>query len=487
MTESLFGRARRIVLVGLLASLSALAAATPHVAGAQAQAEKVHEIRDVVPFGKGEDRFGRVTMPPLDVKTPPATPLQVRLLASRAPALDEPVTFALQVHAFENAPGTTLSIRLPDGAKVLDGSTEEVVDLEAGQTHELTIVAALTTLGEQTIEAAASRPVGDGDTWGDDDELYLTVEKESGFVGEKSSGDPERDAVQVSEKLAGEAGELQPDGGGDKQSDKVGKTVAMSNCCPVEPDPGDPVDVAVCWTLPDRAGNSIPFRDARIQIVDDDAGPDDVLASGYLSYVNGCGSATVLNGDHDEGGVIDVYVRLQMEHTGRYRLQNAAGTVYSCKTTTHNDVVTDLNLGTQQCGSGVGGDGADDLYDDVYRLRRFVDEHRAGQGDAPGQCTVRWEPASSSGTFYSLTDSLVHLRGVDATSRDTVVHECSHRYMNVAYGGWTTVSDCPSQHFLNRVSGQSCAWSEGWTYVDVAGADGNPVYTWPSGVATLNL
>jgi hypothetical protein len=480
MTASTFGRARGVFLVALVAAFgaSSLAASTA-VAGAQA--EEVHEIRDVVPFGKGEEHFGKVTMPPLDIKTPPSTPLQVRLLASRAPALDEPVTLALQVHAYENAPGTSLRIRLPEGAEVLDGSPEEVVDLEAGQTHELRIIAALRKLGEQTIAGDASREVSEDETWGDDDALYLTVEKERGFVGHASGDNAELEAVQISDKLAGEPQELQPD---DESEKPLGKP-SVADCC-IEPDPGDPIDVAVCWTLPDRGGNSTPFRDARIQIMDNDAGADDVLVSGYIGYYNGCGSATVWNRDRDEGGEIDVYVRLRMEHTLRYRIQNLAGTVFSCSTSTQNDVVADLNLGTQQCGGGVGSDGADDLYDDVYRLRRFVQEHRGNQGDPPGGCTVQWQTGSTNGTFYSLGDNLVHLRQQDAASRDTVTHECSHRYMHVAYSGWTSVSDCPTQHALNRVSGPSCAWSEGWTYVTVAGADGNPVYTWPSG-AVLNL
>ena len=483
MTASMFIRARPVVLVALVAVLSALAASSQ---AAGARAEEVHELRDAVPFGKGDEQFGKQTTPPLDIKTPPATPLQVRLLASRAPALDEPVTLQLQVHAFENAPGTSMRIRLPEGAEVLDGTPEEVVDIERDQTHELTIVAALRKLGEQTIAGDASREASEGETWGDDDELYVTVEAESGFVGHSSGDDPELEAVQVSKELAGDAPALQPDDEGDKPVEKGGDKAAMADCC-IEPDPGDPVEVAVCWTLPDRAGNSTPFRDARIQIMDDDLGADNLLASGFLSYASGCGSATVDNRDYDEGGEIDVYVRLRMEHAGRYRIQNLAGTVYSCSTATQNNIVSDLNLGTQQCGSGVGGDGADDLYDDVYRLRRFVEEHRAGQGDAPGQCTVQWAAGSTVGTFYSTGDSLVHLRGQDATSRDTVVHECSHRYMHVAYNGWTTVSDCPSPHFLSGVSGPSCAWSEGWTYVTVAGADGNPSYTWPNGAATLNL
>ncbi|QLQ05991.1 MAG: hypothetical protein HZY76_07955 [Anaerolineae bacterium] len=79
----------------------------------------------------------------------------------------------------------------------------------------------------------------------------------------------------------------------------------------------------------------------------------------------------------------------------------------------------------------------------------------------------------------------MHLKDADAASRDTVVHEANHSYMDDIYTSWP-VSDCPSPHFITGVSGKGCALSEGWTYMIVAAADGNPVYTWPSG-ATLNL
>jgi hypothetical protein len=77
-----------------------------------------------------------------------------------------------------------------------------------------------------------------------------------------------------------------------------------------------------------------------------------------------------------------------------------------------------------------------------------------------------------------LSDRRVHLVDGDADFIDVVVHECSHSYMHTAYGGgWPKNPNCPAPHPINRASGPSCAWSEGWTYVLVAGADGNPVYT----------
>ena len=477
MTASFCRRTRGVLLLAAVAAFGVSASAT----SAASLRDDVHEIRDVVPFGKSDDRFGRVTEAPPDIKTPPSTPLQVRLLASKAPALDEPVMVTLQAHAFESAPKTALSIRLPEGAAVLEGSTEEIADLEAGQTHELTVVAALTKLGEQTIAGTASRTVSEDDVWGDEDALFLTVEQERGFVGHPSGENPELEATQISDALA------------EKPQRVKGKSPArpaLPGCC-IDPDPepdlGEPVDVDVCLTFSDRGGNTTPLRDARIQVVDNDVGNDDVLTSGFTDYYNGCTSAMVHDRDRDEGGKIDVFVRLRMEHQGRYRVENLAGAVFICSTSTQNNVSSYVNLGTWQCGSGVGSDGADDIYDDAYRLRRFVEEHRAGKGDPPGDCTVQWQAGSSNGTFYSLGDSRVHLMGQDATSRDTVTHECSHRYMHVAYNGWTTVSDCPSRHQLSGTSAPSCAWSEGWTYVNVAGADGNPTYTWPNNAATLNL
>lgn len=471
---SAFTRIGSILLFALIAVL-ALASSSARAAPAD-----VREIREVVPFDKNGDRFGRVTELPPDIKTPPSSPLQVRLLASEAPALNEPVTITLQTHAFENAPGTDVTIRLPEGAEVVEGSPRTVVDLEAGQTHELTVVARLTKRGEQAIEGRAFRAVTDEASWGDDDALYLTVERGNGFVGYRSAADTELEAIPVSDKLAGEPREVPAEGGtveGGGQSPP--QPPPEDGGGGSDPDPGEPVDVSICWALERSGTAAIPFRDATVEFMDDDTGgPDDVLASGITDYINGCASATVLNGDEDAHGQIDVYVRLKMEHPGRYRIQNLAGAVFSCKTTTQNDVAANLNLGTWRCGGPAGNARAAWIYDDIYRLRRFVEEHRAGKGDPPGQCTAQWQTDSTTGTLYRLSDARVHLAGTDADYIDVVVHECAHRYMHVAYGGgWPLGPSCPSPHPIHRASGPSCAWSEGWTYVLVAGAEGNPVYT----------
>jgi hypothetical protein len=58
--------------------------------------------------------------------------------------------------------------------------------------------------------------------------------------------------------------------------------------------------------------------------------------------------------------------------------------------------------------------------------------------------------------------------------------------MDAVYGEVFPSSDCPSPHLIQGVSGPRCAWLEGYTYVIVAGADGNPIYNFPGG-GSLNL
>jgi hypothetical protein len=460
------------LVVWLALSCSLMAAAAAAQSG-------VREVRDVVPFGKAEGRFGRLTRLPKDVKTPPSTPLQVRLLANRVPALNQPTTMTLQVHASRAAPQTDIGLRLPTGAEVLRGSTQAVVDLRAGQTRELTVVVAFRRPGEQKVEAHALRTVTDTESWGDSDALFLTVKKRGSFVGYRSGDNPTLRAIPISAALTGKPQQVPPTYASGERDPRRPASAAPPCCI----EPPERIAIDICWTFVDRDGSTTPLRDASVQFIDDDVGPDDVLASGFVHYQNGCAGTTVVPRDHDEGGTIDVFVRLRMEHTGRYRIQNSAGTVFSCVTSTHQNASADLDLGTQQCGTTTGNGRAAMIYNDVYRLRRFVEEHRAGAGSPPGQCTVQWQTSSTDGTDYRLTDTLVHLVDADAGSRDTVAHECSHRYMHVAYGGWTSVSDCPSPHFIQFASAPSCGWTEGWTYVNVAGADGDPSYTWPVGVS----
>jgi hypothetical protein len=471
-------RAWGVALVG--AVVSAVLAG-----GAAAAGSSVHDIRQFVPFDKGA-RFGTISPAPFGVRTAPSTPLQVRLLASEAPRQNEPVEVRLELHAFEAAPRTTAEIRLPAEGEVVSGVTQAVFDLRPGQTVALDATVRLTASGEQAIEGVARRRVSAAEIWADADQLYLTVGDSSTTVGYASgdrnavltASDP---AVSTRDDVSPSDGALRPIRGGVRGALRQVARNASSA--------GLPVTISICMAFTDRGGSGEWLRDAQIELWDDDAGSaDDLLNIGVTGYYNGCRSLTIDNTDYDEGGAVDVYFLTWLYRSGRYEVRTYGGATYSCSTSVRENVGANVNYGTQYCGgNGTGQGRAFAIFNDMYRERRFIREAAvdSGWGDDPGKCTALWQIGGTDGTYYSPSDGLVHLADADGNSRDTVAHECAHRYMHVLYAT-TYTTDCPSPHIVQSVSGKYCAWTEGWTYVLAAATDGNPIYTWGNG-GSLNL
>src|SRR5262245_36882952 len=161
----------------------------------------VREIRTSVPNGKDDARFGVIGKRPDGILEASSTPLSVRLLATKAPRVNEAINLVLQVHAFQDAPGTIAEIQLPAGAKVLSGATLQKLDLIAGQTAEVAASVVFAQGGELSITGRALKGVSLQTTWGDSDSLYLTVGNNAGKLGFKTGGATELAAAQSSDKL----------------------------------------------------------------------------------------------------------------------------------------------------------------------------------------------------------------------------------------------------------------------------------------------
>jgi hypothetical protein len=483
----------------------------------------VREIRATIPNGKEESRFGIIGRRPDGILEPPATPIQVRLLTNKAPRLNEAINVTLQIHAFEDASGTNAMIELPQGAvKVLRGATQISFDLVAGQRVELTATVVFRQAGEHVIVGRALKMVSPELIWGDMDALYLSMGPDIAVAGYNSGDKAQISAAQASsdapnllneETPLTEEGPLSIEGMTDEAASMDGAELLDDENVMREenlleeqrkpeslaPPPSEAqesdisaaatVTISICWILgSDRDGSTPPLRDALIQLWDQDSSSgNDLLASGFTGYTNGCSSFTLSNTDTDECCTIDVYFKVFLYHVGRYRVQTYGGAIYNAQTTTRFNITSNFNFGTWWMGGGSGNDRSVRIYNDLYRLRRFVDEQAVvgGMGNHSGQVTVRWQTGGTDGTYYSLSDKLVHLADADASSRDVVVHEAAHRYMDSIYTTFPP-NDCPSPHIITAVSGRYCAWSEGYTYVLVAAADGNPVYTFSSG-AIANL
>lgn len=467
------------------------------------------EVRSVVPYGKDDARFGKVTAPPEDIRFPPSTPIQVRLLASKAPRVNEAINISFEIYAAREAAGIEARLELPEGVMVLSGAPTAQLDLAAEQRAEVKASIVFTKPGEYSITGRALKKVDANMVWGDMDSLFFTVGEDAGFVGFESGektmlaaaqlspdtpnmdmpipeieDNSRPDAYALEEESAMEAPPVldQP------TEDRLEAPPEGVEESPDSAAPEVTVSVNVCWVLgSDRDGSKPPLRDAYIQLWDQDSGADDLLAATYTHYWNGCTSIAVSNTDADECCTIDVYYKVYLYHGGRYRVTNYGNGIYTAQTSTQWNLTASHNFGTWWLGGSSGNDRSVRIYNDLYRARRFLKDQAVdfGMGGYPGEVWVLWQTGGTDGTYYSLGDQKVHLDDNDSASRDTVVHEANHSYMDDIYSSWPPW-DCPSPHYIQYTGGCGCGLSEGWTYMIVAAADGNPVYTWPSG-SSLNL
>lgn len=95
-------------------------------------------------------------------------------------------------------------------------------------------------------------------------------------------------------------------------------------------------------------------------------------------------------------------------------------------------------------------------------------------------------------------DPWISIEPPSQQSADIVIHEYGHGVMSNLWAtyspNWPT-SDCPSPHYVSKVSGPGCALSEGfanfWAWYsnqfddgDSSTANDGPIFNWPGGAST---
>jgi hypothetical protein len=113
--------------------------------------------------------------PPPQASGSPSTPISVELWLSSWPALGDEVEARLTVHSIKPAPGTTATILVPAGVEVIAGPLESKGDLAPNQPLVLTAKLRFTTAGEVTVTGRALHTLANGDVWGDQAVVYLTI------------------------------------------------------------------------------------------------------------------------------------------------------------------------------------------------------------------------------------------------------------------------------------------------------------------------
>ena len=125
------------------------------------------------------EKLNPIESAPSDV----STPITARLILSKLPLLNEPVALTFIVSSTLEAPGTTATIILPDGAVLVDGNLEWAGALKPSEPHILQATILFESEGKWIIEAKSLHEVGNGDVWGDIAHIYLTVLEEASHFG----------------------------------------------------------------------------------------------------------------------------------------------------------------------------------------------------------------------------------------------------------------------------------------------------------------
>ncbi|SDH84726.1 hypothetical protein SAMN05192558_105326 [Actinokineospora alba] len=99
--------------------------------------------------------------------------------------------------------------------------------------------------------------------------------------------------------------------------------------------------------------------------------------------------------------------------------------------------------------------------------------------------TLHWQPGSTDGTYFDndkpYGQRYVALMDGDPNSEHLVLHEAGHAFMDLLYGGWWPVFDCPDPHYLHKRSGPSCGWTEGFANAIAGHAKGDGLFVFPEG------
>ncbi len=168
------------------------------------------------------------------------------------------------------------------------------------------------------------------------------------------------------------------------------------------------------------------------------------------------------------------------------------------------------NIGTWTVDTGTGEPwlGAHQMTQDLIRSWKkifFDPKHGTGITSGPGRIT--YPVPTGHGTHAHVTDNMnravadgwISIETPNQRSGDPVNHEYGHVVMANLWSGFTPnffpTNDCPSPHFIQRVSGLGCALSEGfanfWTWYSNEFYDGTnnpanygPVYNFGGGGST---
>jgi hypothetical protein len=389
-------------------------------------------------FGNWGDSSGRI---PENSKID--APIEVELSFRSSPQLNRPTEVDLTVTPRQDAPSVLIKFIVPEaGFQVLSGPTEIKDSIPGDTTRVYTIALLPISMEKQKLSADVICNSADF-VFGKRADIYSFLSS---------------DTVQFSKTDIWEA-PFSTEMTVEERLDAPGIKSPIPDF-PIASAPGaGQIAVYGHMYYRDKNGVDQPYKNARVEIWDDDAVTDSKLATTYTDDTGYYESNPISNADPGGGG-LDVYVKVYTTDDYSVSVTDLNSILYSANSSTHTDVsdgyvdmgsivVTDANT---RMSCYIYDKIANDAFNFLYNTVGWSNHYNL---------KVRWTPTSTNGTYYNPGGSIYLLAG-DRWDPDVILHEFGHFVMYKIYGNTFPPSPNCNPHHWGSHSSLGCAWTEGW-------------------------
>ncbi|MCL5105639.1 MAG: tandem-95 repeat protein [Armatimonadetes bacterium] len=421
----------------------------------------------------------------------PDSRLNVELTMPEVPVLGQEATVEWAVISHHPLlKDATLTIDLPKGVELIDGSLTWTGDLTAETKVIGFIKVKAVRPGNKKIRATIFARVDEKTSYSDVAQLFFHSDKGKGVRGRVLDVVPnETDTVMAATGEIIEPTKLAnyqpgPEPTVTPAPCDVGPSAPGSS--PAAAGPGEPVPAGLLtvtgkWYYYDRSDIARPISWVYVELLR--ASDNAVLT--YTWIYDADGQYTFPAVANPGGAGFKVRMKAYFNSTwacdgNPLRVVDNSSNDYVAYTATRTSVDGTYNMGTTYIANGSANEPAWWVMMDLIKCFWWPYWFQADHSTMAGGVTAVWYVGSTNGD-YTNNGGNIYLRDAAADVECIPMHEYGHAVQWDIYGGWLPPTGCPSPHYVEGWSGANCAWVEGFASWYKCVVSGDPAYRWPGG------
>ncbi|GIG61554.1 hypothetical protein Lfu02_59260 [Longispora fulva] len=396
----------------------------------------------------------------------------------RLPAVGESATVKIRLRSQVSIDAARLSVRLPRSLRLdtagtgLSAPRAVGLDQAAEQTFALSTGGRTVTLRVTALEAGPAQVQADVTDAGVPDQSRSAHGSTVFTVGERAGGS--HAGLAGTDSPAVDAGVVRPAANG--------RTTPLTAAAPRSTAAGQ-ICATGQFTVADKTGTWLAGRNIPVAVLGrtTSSAATQTYATGLTGATDGrysvCFTSPVTT-------MYSVQVKFTSDSSVWRVTDNAGANTYSVTTAARTNVQAGtVDFGTTSPTSTyMRGWHAFDTLNLLWGIRASGTNCWTARETANcTKITLHWQPGSTDGTYFDPDGRYVAMEDADPDSEHLVLHESGHHFMDLLYNRWWPVFDCPDPHYLQKRSGPTCAWTEGFANAIAGYAKGDGMFYWPDG------